>query len=99
MDALILRAQAKRELARDADAIQDVDAALALAPNNADALLLRGNLMMRKGDVPAARAAWIKARQAGGDASAGRAAAANLTALEKYEHEKAGTRSPAAPRQ
>lgn len=99
VDARILRAETRRGLAQDTEALADVQAALAIDPAHPDALLLQGNLLARWGDVAGARAAWTKARQSGGDAAAGRAAAANLEALEKFEVESAVTRSPAAPRQ
>ncbi len=99
VDAHLLRAEARRELAQDADAMQDVAAALALSPEHPDALLLQGNLLAERRDYAGARAAWTRARQSGGDAAAGRAAAANLEALAKFEQESAVTRSPAAPRQ
>lgn len=99
VDAHLLRAEARRELALSGDAMADVATALRLAPDNPDALLLQGNLLAERRDYAGAKAAWSRARQTGGDAAAGRAAAANLEALASFEQESAVTRSPAAPRQ
>ncbi|MDG6094127.1 hypothetical protein LOC54_03185 [Acetobacter sp. AN02] len=57
-EALVLRAGAERSLNRLADARRDIDLALARNPEDADALVERGVIRMRSGDIAGARGDW-----------------------------------------
>lgn len=57
-DALVLRASAYRHTGRPAEAAEDVERALSLAPEHAGALLERGILRLQSGDDKGARADW-----------------------------------------
>lgn len=57
-DLYVLRAAAERTLGRFADADRDLARALAIDPDDAGALLERGNLRRTEGDNAAARSDW-----------------------------------------
>lgn len=57
-EALVLRASAFRHTDRPAEASEDIERALSMAPEHAGALLERGILRMEAGDAKGARADW-----------------------------------------
>ena len=60
IEALVLRASARRFLDDRKSALADVELALALDPNDADGLLERGILRRLNGDTKGAREDWVK---------------------------------------
>src|SRR3546814_8744869 len=60
VDALVLRASAYRYVDAPDFALENVERALAIAPEHTEALLERGILRRLKGDVAGARAAWLQ---------------------------------------
>jgi Tfp pilus assembly protein PilF len=61
-DAFILRARAHRALGDLVSARNDVNAALNLEPENAEALLERGQVRQDSGDIKGARADWLRVK-------------------------------------
>lgn len=85
-EPFIMRAEAHRKLALSGEARADIDQALTLQPESADALLLRGNLRADAGDYAGAKADWTKVQQvAKAESSAARSAIDNLNALSLME--------------
>jgi len=78
----VLRASAWRGLGRLAEAAADIDRALALDPDDPDALLERGILRQRRGDLDGARADWDRARALAPDSATGDLAEQNLALLD-----------------
>src|SRR3546814_7040409 len=65
VDALVLRASAYRYVDAPDFALENVERALAIAPEHPEALLERGILRRLKGDVAGARADWLKLLEIG----------------------------------
>ena len=82
IDALTLRATARRNLGRLPEAAADIAMACAQDPDNADALLERGIIRQRQGDLEGARADWEKARELSPDTATGDLAQQNLALLD-----------------
>lgn len=82
VEALTLRASAFRYLDNLPGAEDDVNQALKLDPDFADALLERGMLRRIKGDDAAAREDWLRAIAAAPDSDAADTARANLEKLD-----------------
>jgi tetratricopeptide (TPR) repeat protein len=81
-DVYVLRAAARRALNRLKDARADIDAALALAPRYADALVERGSLKLIVGDKAGARADWLAVLTLAPDGPAGDEARRRIEDLE-----------------
>ncbi|RMD61057.1 MAG: hypothetical protein D6826_10940 [Alphaproteobacteria bacterium] len=81
-DILVLRASAYRSLDADDLAADDLARALARDPDNLEALLERGLLRQRAGDVAGARADWQRILALATRGPAAAAARRNLQALE-----------------
>jgi Flp pilus assembly protein TadD len=77
-----LRATARRHLGRLADAQVDIEKALSLDGDNADALLERGIIRQRQGDLAGARTDWERAETLSPDNSTGDLAEQNLALLD-----------------
>lgn len=82
VEALTLRASAFRYLDNLPGAEDDVNQALKLDPDFADALLERGMLKRMRGDDAAAREDWLRAIAAAPDSEAADTARANLEKLD-----------------
>jgi tetratricopeptide (TPR) repeat protein len=82
-DVLVLTAAAHRLLGHDAEAETNLSAALAIEPDNADALLERGILRRLRNDKEGARADWERVRRLAPDSPEAETAAANLELLEE----------------
>jgi tetratricopeptide (TPR) repeat protein len=103
--AYLYRASAWRGLASDAAALSDVNKVLAAAPDNPEALLLRGTIKMQGGILRAAMEDWRHAATVDKDGPAGRAALAAMAKALKAEDAAATeadattdqTATPAAP--
>ncbi|MDP6344191.1 MAG: tetratricopeptide repeat protein [Alphaproteobacteria bacterium] len=81
-DAATFRASALRHLGRPTEALAAAGRALALNPDNPSAWLERGIIRQALGDVPGARADWLKTASDFGGTPAARAAQARLQALD-----------------
>lgn len=82
IDALVLRARARRHLGRLGEAQADIGRALAQDSENADALLERGIIRERAGNLAGARADWQRALDLSPDTSTGDLAQQNLALLD-----------------
>src|SRR5262249_52361963 len=82
-DILVLIASAHRQLGHKKRAEEILDAALAIDPDNAAALLERGILKRLAGDDEAARADWERVRQLAPDSPEAEGATANLKLLDQ----------------
>lgn len=81
-DAYVFRATARRYQDKLALALEDLELALALAPNDAAALLERGVVHRRNGNIPAARADWLAVITAAPESESANAARGNLQMLD-----------------
>ena len=82
VSALVLRGSAWRHLGKLDRAAADIAAALASAPNDPEALLERGILRQRQGDLTGAAADWHDAARLDPDGTTGDLARQNLALLE-----------------
>ena len=82
IDALVFRAIAWRHLDSLELADDDIRRALALAPDNLDALLESGTIRRRKGDNDGARRAWLRVLKRAPDGSTADAARSNLERMD-----------------
>jgi tetratricopeptide (TPR) repeat protein len=81
-EAWLLRAETHRLLGLTSRALVDAGRALAIAPHQGEALLLRGNLYAHQGDFEKARKDWEAARRTSGGSGAAQAAQDNLNRLD-----------------
>jgi tetratricopeptide (TPR) repeat protein len=81
-ETYVLRAGARRALNRMQGARADIDAALALNPRYADALVERGSLKLIAGDKAGARADWLQVLIIAPDGAAGDEARRRIEDLE-----------------
>ena len=78
----MLRATAYRSLGRFPEAEADIDEALAEAPDDPAALLERGILRQRSGDLAGARDDWQRAMDLSPDSGTADAAEQNIALLD-----------------
>ena len=81
-DTYVLRASARKALNRPKDARADIDAALAIDPRNADALVERGSFKLIAGDKAGARADWLQVLLIAPNGAAGDEARRRIQDLE-----------------
>lgn len=81
-DALTFRASAWRHVGAAELARQDIDRALALRPNDPDALLERGLIRKATGDIAGARADWLQVLQIAVEGPLTEAARRNLESID-----------------
>ena len=81
-DALTFRASAWRHVGAPELARQDIDRALALRPNDPDALLERGLIRKEAGDIGGARADWLQVLQIAVEGPLTEAARRNLESID-----------------
>jgi len=79
---LVLRASVWRRLNKVAEARSDIEQALALDPDDAEALLERGIQRQATGDLEGARHDWTRARDVDPNSEAAELATQNLTLLD-----------------
>lgn len=83
VDALVFRASAYRKLDSMELAEDNIARALEISPNHASALLERGLIFAAKGDVGAARAAWLRLLEVGARGALSDAARTNLKRIDR----------------
>jgi regulator of sirC expression with transglutaminase-like and TPR domain len=78
----VLRSSARRALGRNAEADADVHAALAMDPENVDALVERGAIKAAAGDRNGARADWARVLLRAPQSAAADSARSRIEALD-----------------